>query len=82
MATNAKLSIVESGTTETFSERDYLVEPLGYVFNLTSRFFGDNPRPYGGVLESGSGFTSTTSIVAKPARSMSFEEAKDIVTAA
>ena len=75
-----QLSVVESGTTEPFAEKDYLVEPLGYVFNLGARLFGENPRVYGGVLEAGNGFYIYHLQDRTPARAMSFEEAKDIAS--
>ena len=53
---NKQFDVVESGNTELFSQKDYKVEPLGYVYNLASRLFGEKPRNYGGVLEAANGF--------------------------
>lgn len=75
-----QLSVIESGVTKPFAEKDYLVEPLGYVFNLGARLFGDNPRGYGGVLEAGNGFYIYHLKDRTPARPMSFDEAKDIAS--
>jgi hypothetical protein len=73
--------VAETGTTELFSERDYRIEPMGYVFNLTARLFGDNPRNYGGILEAGSGFYIYHLDRRESARSMTFEEAKASIVA-
>jgi|SaaInlStandDraft_1057018.scaffolds.fasta_scaffold11759_3 hypothetical protein len=50
-----KLSSVVYGKSQPFSQRDFRIDPLGYVFNLSQRVFGANPRNYGGVLEAGNG---------------------------
>jgi hypothetical protein len=81
LAIDARLAVAETGTTELFSERDYRIEPMGYVFNLTARLFGDNPRNYGGILEAGSGFYIYHLDRRESARSMTFEEAKASIVA-
>jgi hypothetical protein len=80
-AKHEKFSVVESGNTELFSQKDYRVEPLGYVFNLASRLFGDNPRNYGGVLEAGNGFYIYHINQRLPKSILSFEASKDTCVA-
>ena len=73
--------LVKSGTSPLFTEKDYRIVGLGYVFNLGSRVFGKNPRPYGGVLEAGDGFYIYHVVDRQDSRPMTFEEAKIQVTA-
>jgi hypothetical protein len=76
LAKNPEFKKVKLGTTEPFAEKDYRVEPLGYVHQLTSRLFGEHPRTYGGVLEAGNGFYIYKVIENIPGRQETFEEAE------
>jgi len=79
-AKDAKFKKVAYGTSAAFSQKDYRVEPLGYVFNLGTRLFGDNPRSYGGVLEAGSGFYIYKIVENIEGRVETYEEALTKVT--
>ena len=81
-AKDATFKKVAYGTSEAFAQKDYRVEPLGYVFNLGTRLFGDNPRNYGGVLEAGNGFYLYKIVENIEGRSETYEEALTKVTAA
>ena len=74
-----KYELVKAGTSPLFTEREYRIQGLGYVFNLGSRVFGENPRPYGGVLEAGDGFYIYHVVDRQMPRAMTYEEAKDQV---
>lgn len=82
LAKNPDFKKVKHGTSEPFSEKDYRVEPLGYVHQLTSRLFGEHPRNYGGVLEAGNGFYIYKTIENIPGRQQTFEEAEEKVVEA
>lgn len=82
IAKNPDFKKVKLGTTEPFAEKDYRVEPLGYVHQLTSRLFGEHPRNYGGVLEAGNGFYIYKVVENIPGRQQTFEEAADKVVEA
>ena len=73
---NKQFEVVESGNTELFSQKDYKVEPLGYVYNLASRLFGEKPRNYGGVLEAANGFYIYKVKNREAKHTLSFELAK------
>jgi len=79
-AKDASFNRVLFGTTEPFAEKDYRVEPLGYVFNLGTRLFGKNARNYGGVLEAGNGFYIYKVAETIEGRAQTFEEALEKVT--
>ena len=78
-ATNPALEAVAWVQTEAFSQRDFRVDPLGYVLNLPRRLFGEHPRPYGGVLEAENGYYIYHLLKRVPPRTMSFEEAESIL---
>lgn len=78
---NPQLTNVIYGRSKPFSQRDFLIEPLGYVFNLSQRVFGPNPRNYGGVLEAGNGLYIYRVVSREAERMMTLEdeEAKTMV---
>lgn len=52
----SEMKAVQVGESKAFAESDYMIEPLGYVFNLAKKLFGENVRSYGSILESSNGF--------------------------
>jgi hypothetical protein len=71
--------LAKSGTSKPFSQRDYRMDDLGYVFSLGSRVFGENPRNYGGVLEAEKGLYIYHIVERQDAKVMDYAEAKPLV---
>ncbi|MBF0197040.1 MAG: peptidyl-prolyl cis-trans isomerase [Planctomycetes bacterium] len=55
-ASDPVFELVKHGVTKAISERDYQVEPMGFIYGLSQKLFGEKAREYGGVNQASPGY--------------------------